>query len=231
MKRALSHPILNQKVSNHRHIDCSNRRFVMSATKKQRTLPQYELLYHPGIPGRGEYVRLTLEAAGVSYKDSAYDKTSMHYMKPCQPDFMADENGNPPAFAPPSLLVPGAGKDGKSLLIHQTSNILLYLGAHIGTAPDDEFDRLYVNQMTLTALDLSNEVHDTHHPIASAKYYEEQKEAALQKSADVREFRIPKYFSYFERILKANNKLGQGKYLVGDKLTYADTTLWQVVDG
>jgi glutathione S-transferase len=43
----------------------------MSANKKARTQPPYELLYWPGIPGRGEFIRLAFEAAGVSYKDVA----------------------------------------------------------------------------------------------------------------------------------------------------------------
>jgi hypothetical protein len=43
---------------------------TMSSTKKARTHPTYELLYHPGkLPGRGEFIRLAFEAAGVSYKD------------------------------------------------------------------------------------------------------------------------------------------------------------------
>jgi glutathione S-transferase len=41
----------------------------MSSNKKARTHPAYELLYWPGMPGRGEFVRLAFEAAGVSYKD------------------------------------------------------------------------------------------------------------------------------------------------------------------
>ncbi len=50
---------------------------------------------------------------------------------------------------------------------------------------------------------------------------------------DVRENRIPKFLSYFDRVRKYNEKNhgGKGKYLVGDKLTYADTTVWQVIDG
>ena len=50
---------------------------------------------------------------------------------------------------------------------------------------------------------------------------------------DVRENRLPKFFSYFDRVRQHNEKHegGQGKYLVGDKLTYADTTVWQVLDG
>lgn len=31
-------------------------------TKKARLEANYELLYWPGIPGRGEYIRLPLEA-------------------------------------------------------------------------------------------------------------------------------------------------------------------------
>lgn len=41
----------------------------MSSAETSHTQPQYELLYHPGIPGRGEFVRLVFEAAGIAYKD------------------------------------------------------------------------------------------------------------------------------------------------------------------
>lgn len=87
--------------------------------------------------------------------------------------------------------------------------------------------------MALTALDLNNEVHDTHHPLAVGKYYEEQKEAALEKAKDVRENRLPKFFSYFERNLKFNesNGGGKGRFLVGNRLTFADLVVWQVLDG
>jgi glutathione S-transferase len=65
-----------------------------------------------------------------------------------------------------------------------------------------------------------------------AKYYEEQKEESLKKAADVREHRLPKFFSYFQRNLQHNKELGgEGKYMVGNRLTYADTTVWQILDG
>lgn len=32
-------------------------------------------------------------------------------------------------------------------------------------------------------------------------------------------------------MLKHNQASGKGKYLVGESLTYADLTLWQVIDG
>lgn len=43
----------------------------MAASNKARTNPPYELLYWPTIPGRGEFIRLAFEAAGVSYTDPA----------------------------------------------------------------------------------------------------------------------------------------------------------------
>ena len=139
------------------------------ASKKQRTLPQYELLYWPGLPGRGEYVRLALEAAGVSYTDVCNEqKNGMTQLKAfIDPESTGDDDGNPPIFAPPLLRVPGAGKDGKALVIHQTPNILSYLGAKIGMTLDgDESDQYHVAQLAWTALDLCNESHDTHHPVA-----------------------------------------------------------------
>ncbi|KAF2139645.1 uncharacterized protein K452DRAFT_231908 [Aplosporella prunicola CBS 121167] len=202
--------------------------------KRQRTHPNYELLYHPTIPGRGEYVRLVFEAAGVPYSDPANEDQNNGYPKVqaiCDANSTGDEEGNPPAFAPPALRVPGAGKDGKSLLICQTPNIVEYIAPKVGLAPADEVDRLHANQLMLTALDMSNEAHDTHHPVAVMLYYEDQKEESSRKAKDFRESRIPKFFSYFERVLKGNKQLGKGKYLIGDKLSYADTTWWQVVDG
>ena len=193
-------------------------------TKKARTHPPYELLYHPGIPGRGEFIRLALEAAGVSYADVGNDSAAGGYkavQEVCMNTKNESQSGNPPVFSPPALRVPGAGPDGAPLVIGQTPNILFYLGDKLGLVPeDDEQGRWFVNQLALTALDLNNEVHDSHHPIATSMYYEDQKEEALKAAKDVREVRIPKFCSYFERNLKWNQDKGKGKYLVGDKLTY-----------
>lgn len=153
---------------------------IMAEIKRQRIEPQYELLYHPSIPGRGEFVRLMFEAAGVSYADVANDNPPDDsgpngyglVQAISSPDSTGDDDGNPPAFAPPALRIHGAGKDGKALVIHQTPNLLLYLGGPLKLAGSDEPEKYYVNQLALTALDLNNETHDTHHPVAVAKYYE-----------------------------------------------------------
>lgn len=207
-----------------------------SVAKKQRTRPTYTLLYHPGIPGRGEYIRLALEASNTPYTDLAVEKKDGYaeVQQACMNKGLESEAGNPPIFAPPALRIVGGRDDGGTLVISQTPNILDYLGGRVGMAGDagKEDEKYFVAEVALTALDLSNEVHDSHHPVAVALYYEDQKEESLRRAKDLRENRIPKFFSYFARTLKHNaEKSGQGRYLVSDRLTYADTTVWQVLDG
>jgi glutathione S-transferase len=127
-----------------------------------------------------------------------------------------------PPFAPPYL------KAGE-LLIGQTANILLYLGPHHDLAPPTEAGRLWAHQLQLTIADLVDEVHDTHHPIASALYYEDQRAEAKRRTADFLKSRVPKYLGYFEKVL-AHNK-ADGGHLIGTNLTYPDLSLFQVVAG
>jgi glutathione S-transferase len=177
----------------------------------------YELHYWPGIQGRGEFVRLALEEAGAPYVDVA--------RQPASEGGGARALGHrlgaltPPPFAPPVLV---AG----DLVIAQTANILLYLGAHHGLAPKDEAGRLWVNQLQLTLADLVDEAHDTHHPISAGLYYEDQKAEAKQRAAAFVAERIPKFLGYFERILA-----GGGPWLAGERLSYADLSLFQVTRG
>jgi glutathione S-transferase len=125
-------------------------------------------------------------------------------------------------FAPPFL------KEG-DVLIGQTAAILLYLGDRHGLAPRDEVKRLWVHQIQLTIADLVGEVHDTHHPLSGDLFYEDQKPEALRRAKSFREERIPKFLRWFERIL-ARNPEGAGQ-LVGSALTYADLSLFQIVEG
>ncbi|OQO00872.1 hypothetical protein B0A48_13559 [Cryoendolithus antarcticus] len=201
--------------------------------------PKYTLLYHPGIPGRAEFIRLAFEATGTPYTDLANSASDGYatVRKACiDPDALSSLGDNPPVFAPPALQVKGEGKGGGDFLISQTSNILSYLGPRLGLAGEDEADKLWVGQVVSTALDLNNEVHDTHHPIAIADYYENQKDEALKKTVDFRKNRLPKFFGYFERMLKWNEKQQgerkrEGVYLLGSQLTMADLVVWQVLDG
>lgn len=182
----------------------------------------YELIYWPGLPGRGEFVRLVFEEAGVPYTDIAQntEKAFDAVTKLTALDNVGDEH-NPPALAPPAL------KHG-NLLISQTTNILLYLAPRVGLAPKEGNGVYHLNEIALTIMDgLVNELHDTHHPIAVGQYYSEQKEEAKKRSSYFIKERLPKYFKYMQRLFDAKTS-GEGPWLYGDSLTYADLVLFQV---
>jgi len=179
---------------------------------------RYELYYWPEIQGRGEFVRLALEEAAAGYVDVARQDGGEDAMLA----LLDDERVARRPFAPPFL------KAGRQL-IGQTANILLFLGARHDLSPADEAGRLWTHQLQLTIADLVAEVHDTHHPIASSLYYEDQRREAKRRAVDLREQRLPKFLGYFERVLTRNARAAD--YLVGRRLTYADLSVFQVIEG
>jgi glutathione S-transferase len=180
---------------------------------------RYELYYWPTIQGRGEFVRLALEEIGASYVDAAR-KPSKSGGVPAMMRFLDGRRVKHPPFAPPFL------KTGK-LIIGQTANILLFLGARHGLAPRDEAGRLWTHQLQLTMADFVVEAHDTHHPISSMLYFEDQRGEAKRRTPHFLKYRVPKFFGYFEGVAQRSS----GSYLVGRKLTYADLSLFQIVEG
>jgi glutathione S-transferase len=177
---------------------------------------RYELYYWPQIQGRGEFVRLALEEADADYVDVARRGSGSDKMLALMRGTRLDHR----PFAPPFLR---AGK----VVIAQTANILLYLGARHALAPKPEAGRLWAHQLQLTIADLVVEAHDTHHPIASGLYYEDQKKEAKRRTEDFRRNRAPKYFSYFDDVIRKSG----GPFLLGRRLSYPDLSLFQMVEG
>ncbi len=176
----------------------------------------YELYYWPGIPGRGEFIRLSLEYAGASYREIAREPKGMAKM-------MAFLNGKEPGalpFAPPFL------KHG-SLVIAQVANVLRYIAPRHGLVPASEGARTFAHQLELTITDFVAETHDTHHPTSPGLYYEDQKKEAVLKAAAFTAERIPKYLTYFENVLSR----GDGKHLVGRSQSYVDLSMFQLIAG
>jgi glutathione S-transferase len=179
----------------------------------------YELYYWPGIPGRGEFIRLALEEAGARYRDVARESGGMAKM-------MRGLAGKMPGtrpFGPPFL------KAGR-LVIAQTAAILQFLGPRLGLVPDDEAGRLAAHQHQLTLADLVVEAHDTHHPLGVSFYYEDQRPESLRRAADFLKQRMPKFLGYFEEVLGAN-RASRGRHLVGRGLSYVDLSMFQVIEG
>jgi glutathione S-transferase len=175
----------------------------------------YELFYWPSIQGRGEFVRLALEEAGVQYVDVARGPGGMARM------MAAMDGADHPSFAPPFL------KAG-DVTVGQTANILMFLGERHGLAPQDTQGKYWVNQIQLTIADIVAETHDTHHPIAPSLYFEDQRPEAKRRAADFIDTRIPKFFDWFENLLARPEPKD---YLLGDAVTYADLSLFQLVAG
>jgi glutathione S-transferase len=179
---------------------------------------RYLFYYWPTVQGRGEFVRLALEEAGADYVDVARKKGKAGV--PAMMKIIEDKRAARPPFAPPFVKV------GK-LVIAQTANVLFYLGPRLNLAPRDEATRLWIHQLQMTITDLVVEIHDTHHPITSWLYYEEQRPAAKRRTQDFWRYRVPKFLGYFEGVLQRNG----GQYLVGRRLTYIDLSLFQIVEG
>jgi glutathione S-transferase len=166
-------------------------------------LKKYELFYWPGIQGRGEFIRLALEDAGAPYVDVGRGANGVERMLAAMKRHRV--------FAPPFL-------KADRLVIAQTANILFYLAPRLGLAPKGEAEQLRLHQQQLTIADFLDEVHDTHHPIASSLYYEDQKTEAARRTTLFIEQRIPKFLGYFERTL-------------GLRFSYVDLSLFQVIEG
>ena len=178
---------------------------------------RYQLYYWPEIQGRGEFVRLALEEAGADYVDVARGRNGVDAMMRMMGEGSRLKRR---PYAPPFL------KAGE-LVIAQAALILHYLGPRLGLVPRAEADRLWAHQLQLTITDFVKEIHDTHHPISSALYYEQQRAAAKQYTKAFWQHRVPKMMGYFEDVLARSS----GSYVFGRRLCYVDLSLFQIVEG
>ena len=180
----------------------------------------YELHYWPTIQGRGEFVRLALEAAGAVYVDVARGEEAD---LSAQLEALQGPGGavHPP-FAPPFL------RDGE-FWVGQTALILQYLAPTLKLVGRSEQARVWTQQIQLTIADAVAEAHDTHHPVGMGLYYEDQKPEALRRAGEFCRERMPKYLRWLDGILDRNP--AGPRHLVGGRLSYADLSLFQLVEG
>jgi glutathione S-transferase len=195
----------------------------MWSTVMAQTATTYELFYWPTIQGRGEFVRLVFEEAGLPYVDVGRLPESQGGGRAAIVKLLEEQAPGTPPFAPPVLRV-------GSLRLAQTALICRHIAGPADLLPADEYDRLHAEQLMLTVMDVVVEAHDIHHPIGKSLYYEEQQEEALRRAPLFIKERLPKLLGYFERVLAAN-AAGGGRVLVGGALSYVDLALFQLVAG
>ena len=181
---------------------------------------RYRLYYWPTLPGRGELVRLIFEDAGVPYLDVARLPAEAGGGVARILELRRGEAPGLLPYAPPILEV-------GDLVLSQTAVICDFLARRFGLVPEDEASRLAALQLQLTLLDVVAEAHDTHHPISTAKYYEEQRDAAKDAARAFIATRLPSWLAYFERVAERAG----GAFLLGAEASYVDLALFQVVEG
>jgi glutathione S-transferase len=171
-------------------------------------------------------VRLALECAGAPYVDVARGDEKRGRGLPALFTLLEDPRVARPPFACPVLV------DGRRV-IGQTAAILLYLGPRLGLVGKSEADRLWAHQIQLTIADAVHEAHDTHHPVATGLYYEDQKPEALSAAQEFRRARIPKFLQWLEAVLARNpkNKGREVPHLIGARIGYVDLSAFQLVEG
>ena len=180
----------------------------------------YELIYWPGLQGRGEFVRLALEDVGVEYVDLARRPVSEGGGVDAVLRYLQDSGSGPPVFAPPVL------RRGE-LAVSQTANILAWVGSSHGRWPNEPREQLHAMQLLLTVADVVAETHDTHHPLIHSGYYEDQREAAQVRAHYFRTVRMPQFLGHLEDVLVRNG----GELMVGQNATVVDLSVFQVLEG
>jgi glutathione S-transferase len=178
-------------------------------------MDSYRLWYWPSIQGRGEFVRLAMEAAHVPYVDCARQQGAKALIE----NMTAHDRRAP--FAPPYLEMPG-------FTVAQVADILFFLASrHDAIGPETEADGFWAQQLQLTVTDVVAEVHNVHHPVALDDYYDGQKEEAARAARGFRENRMPKFLGYFEKAVRNND----GDWTVGARWSHVDTSLFQLIEG
>lgn len=181
---------------------------------------EYNLYYWPGLPGRGEFVRLILEDGGAAYSDVARLPESEGGGVPAILAFLKGQRPGLVPLAPPFLQV-------GELVLAQTANICLYLARRLSLVPESQGAQAEAMQLLLTVADFVAEVHDTHHPVTTTLPYEEQKDEAKKRTHLFLAQRLPKFMGYFDNTISRHG----GTFALGAECTCVDLALFQLISG
>jgi len=199
------------------------------------SISEWTVLYHsPGkFKGRGEFLRLMLEDAGVSYVntgDQLYGPSGMmDAFRGSVEAIASDETKQTqafPLFFPPAIWHRPA--NGEEVMINQVGACMIYLGESLGYAPRSAAERARADAVLLNCQDYIGEGRSSFHPVKNSMSYNDQKEEGDRVSKEFTKNRMKTYLHHFNKVVMKN---GPNKPVAGgDQLTYADFALFHVLD-
>lgn len=169
---------------------------------------EWTLLYHRPLElkGRGEFLRLMLEDAGVEYENSSenlYGPTGlMDAFRGDQPENVDHQVAPFPLLYPPAIWHRPA--HGEEVIINQVGACMVYLGENLGYAPQTVAERARADSIMLNALDYISEGRRTFHPLNDRMSYKDQKEEGDKVSKEFCKTRMPVYLRHFNKVVRNN---------------------------
>jgi glutathione S-transferase len=197
------------------------------ATEGEVSKAPWELFYWAQVKedgrnhmiGRGEFVRLMFEAAGVPYIDHGV-KDMAEVVK------FVRGGGNEgfPIFAPPAIRKGG-------FVMNQTPSIVRFLGKEFGLYPSTKEGEAHADALNSFVTDFVAEGRLVFHPKCFTMSYFQQVDEARPYIAWFETERMPKFLAYLESVLAYNEKQGvEGGFFVGDALTYVDIAVFHTLE-
>eukprot|EP00803_Ostreobium_quekettii_P004045 evm.model.scf_373.2 EVM.evm.TU.scf_373.2 scf_373:16611-19768(+) len=174
---------------------------------------EWHLFYWPGIKGRGEFVRLMFEEAGVPYVDVGNGPQGMDAV--IAYFYRGGQTSGLPACSPPAI------QKGDFSLCN-TPAIMSYLGKAFGMGPATKEGEAHVDQILAIVTDAISEGRLAYHPKDFYASHKTQVEESKPYIAQYVAKRVPKYMSYFESVLAHSGK----GFFVGDSITAADIAVF-----
>jgi len=201
---------------------------------------KFIVYYHaPGqFKGRGEFLRLMLEDAGVPYEntpDKLYGQGAwMDMFRPSAEAILqatdggSDDDAPYPCLFPPAIFHQPQEADADPVFVNQVGACMIYLGDVLGYAPETPEQRARANQTLLNAQDYIAEGRRTFHPVKDTMSYKDQKEEGDRCSKEFTKERMLKYLYHFEKVVKVHG--AEAPVTGTSKVTYADFALFHVLD-
>ncbi|KXJ08912.1 glutathione S-transferase [Exaiptasia diaphana] len=166
-------------------------------------MPAYKLYYF-NARGRAEPARLCFAAAGVKYEDVRYTFEEWSKEKA--------------AGLSPMGFLPMLEVDGKKL--NESLAIMRYLAREFGLCPKDSFMVAQCDMVVDSLFDVFGKLY--------AFKFEKDEEKKKNLEKEFYEKVVPNFYTKMTALLKNNSK-GKG-FFVGDKLTYADISMFTLGD-